>query len=171
MVWASVPRAAILTHFPLADLRALSNSSLSCAEIMNLDEFLLGRRTFHISNKLKEKDILLNTATARAMGAISRVFGMHGDNVTLEHIQIFISRLVDGWQIQEKEVNDIHTRSSIAMTFAMSLSSQEHRIQDVMTAFMNGMQQGTDVMAYYARRRSNSRRTRPNETAALRSRL
>jgi hypothetical protein len=119
---------------------------------------------------MKEKNIVLNTATAHAMGSISRVFGMHCNNVTLEHIQTFISRLVDGWQIQENDVNDIHT-SSVTTTFAMSLSSQIHRIQDVMTAFMNGMQQGTDIIAYYARRRPNFQRTRTNEAAALRSRL
>jgi hypothetical protein len=160
MVWASVPRAAILAHFPLASLRALSNSSQSCANILNLDEFHLGRRTGHVSTQLKEKSITLNTMTARAMGSISRVFDMHGTKVSLDHIQDLIARLVNGWQISNHHAKDIHTMSSIATTFAMALSSKVHRAQDVMVAFQNGVQQGTDIIAYYSHRRPKYQRTR-----------
>jgi hypothetical protein len=170
MVWASVPRPAIITHFPLSELQSLSTNNLSCAEILNLDEFRPGRRTRHISDQMKAKNIVLNTATAHAMGAISRIFGMHRNNVNLEHIQGLISRLVDGWQISEHPVSDIHTISSIATSFAMSLRSRAYRVQDVMLAFQKSVHQGTDTIAYYACRRSGPR-SGSNRTAAVRSRL
>jgi hypothetical protein len=170
MVWASVPRAGIITHFPLSELQLLSNNSLSCAAVLSLDEFRPGRRTRYISDQLKAKNFVLNTATAHAIGAISRIFSMHRNNANLEHIQDFVSRLVDGWQINGHPASDIHTISSVATSFAMSLRSRAHRVQDVMLAFQKGVQQGNDTIAYYARRHSGPR-SGSNRTAAVRSRL
>jgi hypothetical protein len=171
MVWASVPRAAIITHFALSDLRYLASNSPSCADVMNLDEFQPGRRTRQVSDQMRAKKTILNTATARALGKISRTFGLNGGNVSVEHIQEFIARLVDGWQVSKHPLNNIHTNSSIATTFAISLNSQIHRVQDVMVAFLNGIQQGTNTIAYYSRRRPGPRHTASSKTAPVRSRL
>jgi hypothetical protein len=171
MVWASVPRAAIITHFPLFELQLLSNNSLSCADIFNLRELQPSRRTRQISHRMKVKKTMLNTAKACAMREISRNFLLHGNNVSLEHIQDLIVRLVDGGQIGKHPLSDFHTNSSIATTSAMSLGSQIHRVQNVMVAFLNRIQQGTDTIAYYARRRRGPRRARSSDTAFTRARL
>ncbi|CAN9301975.1 unnamed protein product [Alternaria alternata] len=45
MVWASVPAAAIISHFPLSELRQLSNQEQTCEDVLSLNEIQSGRRT------------------------------------------------------------------------------------------------------------------------------
>jgi hypothetical protein len=154
MIWASIPREAILAHCPLSDLHLLSNSGQA---FLSLEEFRPGRRTLEVSARLREKNTILSTTTAQSMGAMAKIFGMDQNNVSLIHIQDIVSRIVDGWQVGEGHPRDIHTMSSIASSFAFSLGSRTHRIQDVIAAFLEGTQQGMDTIAYFARRRRRPR--------------
>jgi hypothetical protein len=156
MVWASVPAAAILSHFPISDLQILADSDRICSEILNLDAFQPKRRTRDVSIRMREQQNSINTTTAQAIAAISRVFGMHRDRVSLVHIQGLVAALVDSFKFihDDSSTGDVHKTSRIAHTFAQRLRSRIHSVQDVALAFSNGVKQGTDVIAYYSRRRS-----------------
>jgi hypothetical protein len=146
LIWANLPREAILSHFPLSNLYSLPTNTQA---FLSLDEFEPTRKTLKVSSRLKEKSIVLNTNTARAIGCIAKAFGMDRGNVSVMHIRDFVSRIIDGWQVGES-YND----SNIALTFTMSLASQIYSTQDMITAFQSGVQQGRDTVAYYSRRRS-----------------
>lgn len=159
LVWANLPRASILYYFSLAHLQELSNSNPVCESLLGLDEFQPGRRTLSVSARLREKNTVLSTSTARAMGSIARTFGFAMAGVKLVHIQDFIARLCDGWQITDGSVSD-HIKSVAANAFAVTLGSVTHPLKDVMCAFIDGFQQGTDTIAYYSKRRSGTGRMR-----------
>lgn len=95
---------------------------------------------------------LLNITTARAMAAVSRVFGLHREEVGLAHIQGFTASLIDSFTIQEPSATDIHTTSSTASAFALALRSRAHLHQQVMEAFQDGIKQGYHTVNYYSGR-------------------
>ncbi|KAF1832717.1 hypothetical protein BDW02DRAFT_410809 [Decorospora gaudefroyi] len=160
MVWASVPKPSILSDFPLSDLQVLSDKDTACANILALDQFQPRRKTQYVSSLLRERNITLSTETAQALAAIARAFGMHREDVSLEHLQALVASLVNSFHITKDSLLNVHTTSSIANAFSIALRSRVHGHQDVTAAFQNGVQQGTDINAYYNARRSAPRRTR-----------
>ncbi|RAR10903.1 hypothetical protein DDE82_000874 [Stemphylium lycopersici] len=156
MVWASVPAAAILSHFPLLDLQLLSDDDQICTEILNLDEIRAGRRTRYVSARMREKGNTINAVTARAMASISKAFGMNREGVGLLHVTGLVACLVDSFQLLRSPVVDGRASSSIAHAFAMTLRSRSYTTQDVMKAFLEGVQQGSDTVAFYSRKRPRS---------------
>jgi hypothetical protein len=157
LIWADVPRQAIISHLPLGDLVM----DQDCAELLNLDEFEPGRRTLQVSSRLRERNIVLNTVVAGALGKIAKSC-LRGDAVHLHHVREFVGRFVDGWSLNNA-VNQ-HAQNKSAHAFAVAFDHDLHSVCDIMKAFLDGMQEGTDVLAYYARRRrSNNRRVRTHQ--------
>jgi len=109
---------------------------------------------------MKKRNKLLNTTTARAMAAVSRVFGLHRKEVGLAHIQGFTASLVDSFTIQECSATNVHTMSSIASAFALALCSIVHHHQQVMEAFQEGIKQGYHTVNYYSGRGQGQGRRR-----------
>ncbi|KAJ5063884.1 hypothetical protein J3E74DRAFT_23313 [Bipolaris maydis] len=153
MVWASVPAEAILHHFPIADLHILAESDPICSQLLNLSAFQPRRSTRHVSDRMRQQRNTITTHTVRAVAAIARAFGMHRERVSPVHIQGFIAALVDSFQLRSHNTPDSQA-SLIAHCFAVTLRSRVHPVEDVATAFLDGLSQGNDVIAYYARRSS-----------------
>lgn len=105
---------------------------------------------------------MLNSTTARALGKIARIFGLNGSSITLEHLQDFVARLMDGWTITKPEAIDMHTMSSFAATFATAMGSHAggYTLQQVMGAFIEGVDHGTHCIAHWSKSGSGSRRQR-----------
>lgn len=141
------------------------NNDPDCRRLLNFDAFRAGARTKHIAAALRERNALLNNATARALGKIAKLFGMGKSNVTLDHIADLVSRLIDGWSITKSDFIDIQTMSTLAATFATTLGSHAsgYTLQDVMGAFMEGVDHGTVCMDYWSKSRSGSSRQRFRE--------
>lgn len=55
-------------------------------------------------------------------------------------------------------MEDIHIRSSIAGSFSIALNAKALMLQDVMAAFITGVERGVENVAYYSRRRPRSQR-------------
>lgn len=87
---------------------------------------------------------------------------MNQGKVTLGHISDLVSRLVDGWSIMNHATTDIHTMSSLAAIFATSLGPHAagYTLQEVMAAFMEGVEHGTHCLAHWSSSRSGTRRSR-----------
>jgi hypothetical protein len=113
-----------------------------------------------VAAEIRDKTLPLH---AEAIGRIARTFGLDRTDVHLEHIKDFVSELVNGWTLQCSQLGDLHTMSSYATTFAMTLQSQRHRLQDVMGAFIDGCQEGTRIIEFYARRRKGVYRRRKTD--------
>jgi hypothetical protein len=129
-----------------------------CAELLSLDNFESGRRTLQVSSRLRERNTILNTASARALGKIAKSC-ICGDAVHLHHIREFVGRFVDGWSLSSAVTQHVQNRSAHA--FAVAFDTDLYSVCDIMNAFKDGMQDGADVLAYYAcRRRPDSRRVR-----------
>ncbi|CAN9334892.1 unnamed protein product [Alternaria alternata] len=152
MVWASVPAAAIISHFPLSELRQLSNQEQTCEDVLSLNEIQSGRRTQYVSSRIRDKNNSINVGTARAMAMVSRAFGMHRNKTSLAHIKGLVSSLVDSFQLKQVLSESHYTSGIIARAFAITLRSQAHSVQDIELAFQDGVQRGTATIAFYARR-------------------
>ncbi len=138
------------------------NEDEDCRRLLNFDVFEAGKKTTAIAHSLREKNITLNNANARALGKIAAMFGLPTRRMTLEHLENFIARMFDGWSIEKSESLDIHTLSSLATTFAVSMGPHAggHTLQAVMGAFLRGVDEGTKCAAHWSRSRSSSRRQR-----------
>ncbi|KAI4629810.1 uncharacterized protein J4E87_002997 [Alternaria ethzedia] len=143
MVWASVPAAAVLSHFPLSDLTVLSRHNQACDDILNLRDIQSGRKTQYVSSLLRDRNTFINIRTARAMAVVCRAFKMHRVGVSLAHIQGLVSSLVDSFQLKHVTNDTPRMSMMMAKAFAVSLVSQAHLDPDVETAFQEGVQQGT----------------------------
>ncbi|KAI4692186.1 uncharacterized protein J4E84_003154 [Alternaria hordeiaustralica] len=143
MVWASVPAAAVLSHFPLSDLTVLSRHNQACDDILNLRDIQSGRKTQYVSSLLRDRNTIINIRTARAMAVVCRAFKMHRVGVSLAHIQGLVSSLVDSFQLKQGTSDTPRMSMMMAKAFAVSLVSQAHLDPDVETAFQEGVQQGT----------------------------
>jgi hypothetical protein len=160
MVWASVPAAAVLSHFPLSDLRVLANRDQACEDILNLDEIQCGRKTPYVSSLLREKNNVISISTARAMGLVCQAFGMHSDGASLLHIQGLTASLVDSLHLTAGPLSNFRTSARVARSFALSLRSRIHLVQDVEIAFVDGVEQGLATIAFFTRRRPAAPRRR-----------
>jgi hypothetical protein len=137
----------------LSDLQHLANSDEACASLLALQEFQKGRTTRHVSTRLQNNNFVLKRKIARRIAAIARTFHMDNMGVSLVHIQDFVARFVDGWKVSEGPINGADAKSRVAAAFATTLASRAHHVRDVMIAFQNGIQHGTETIAYYSRRR------------------
>ena len=152
MVWASIPIAALISHFPIEELRQLCNQEQTCADMLSFDKIQPGSKTQHVSSRLRDKNNMISVSMSRAMALVSRAFGMHRNNKSLAHIQGLVSSLVDSFQLKQVLSESHYTSGIIARAFAITLRSQAHSVQDIELAFRDGVQRGTDTIAFYARR-------------------
>lgn len=138
---------------------------MDCCDLLSFDVFKPDTKTSKIAGNLRERNVMLNTTTARALGKTANMFGMNQDNITLEHLQDFVARLMDGWTVTKPDRIDMHTMSTLAATFAMSLRSPAggYTLQEIMGAFIEGVDQGTQCIAHWSRSRSGSRRQRSRD--------
>jgi hypothetical protein len=155
MIWANIPSECILTHFPLADLIALYDKDKTVTNLLYLQEFTAGRKTIALSASLRDKTIPLTHSTAAAMGRIAKLFGLDHPEIALHHIETFVARLVDGWSIVDNTSSDLN---DISCAFADGLGSHAHRRREIMGAYMAGVKEGTDTLAYFSRRRGPTKR-------------
>ena len=161
-VWSDIPSGAVLHTLDLSDLINNLNGDKDCQDLLNFNVFKQGTKTNTIAAVLREKNIVLNTAAARTLGKIAEMFGMARSNITLDHLQDFVARVMDGWTITKADNLDMHTISTLATTFATTLGTHAagYTIQDVMGAFIGGVEDGTRCIAHWSRSRSGSRRQR-----------
>jgi hypothetical protein len=161
-VWSDISSDAVLQVLDLEDLIRALNEDENCHDLLSFDVFKPGAKTNDIAGALREKNAVLNGTTARALGKIAKGFGLNVNDVTLEHIQDFVARMMDGWTITKPDTIDIHTTSSLAATFATALGRHAGGCthQEVMGAFIEGVDQGTRCIAHWSRSRSGSRRQR-----------
>ncbi|KAJ8107418.1 hypothetical protein OPT61_g8885 [Boeremia exigua] len=165
MIWADIEREAILHTLDLVDLTEVLNKDDDCRRLMSFEAFDAGKKTNAIASTIREKNITLDIKTAQALGKIARTFGLSKSDVTLPHLEDFIARMMDGWSIEKAEM-DRHNLSSLAATFAVSLGSHAggYHLQEVMGAFVNGVDHGTECAAHWSRSRTGSRRQRFRHT-------
>ncbi|KAF1933924.1 uncharacterized protein M421DRAFT_105 [Didymella exigua CBS 183.55] len=162
LVWADIPSDAVLHVLNLENLIRELNSDTDCHDLMHFNAFTSAAKTNTIASTLRENNVLLNTTTARALGKTAKAFGLNLGNFTLEHLQDFVARILDGWTISKPDNMDIHTMSSLAATFATALGPHAggFNLQAVMAAFQEGVDQGTRCIAHWSRSRTGSRRKR-----------
>lgn len=153
IVFCNIPREAVLHDVSLAELIDLAESNSAAGNILQLQEFQAGRRTSFVASQLRAQNITLDANTARVMGLVCKVFIGLETNVQVHHLQDLVACLVDSWYITHTSAQDIHTMSRSATAFATALSSRNHHTRDIMSAFINGIDQGTRTLNYYARRR------------------
>lgn len=160
--WANIPREVIIHHFSLSEVVVLAQRDSECAELLSLDAFHLGNATKAVATYLKGRNLKLNTAIARSLGVVAKTFGLARQSAKLDHLADFIARLVDGWGITEPQAINIHVRSSLAATFATAFGphARGSNLQEVMVAFLEGVDQGTRCIADWSRSDSGSRRQR-----------
>jgi hypothetical protein len=98
------------------------------------------------------------------MGKTAKAFGMCRSSANLEHLSDFVARLIDGWSITRADIIDVHTMSSLSVTFATALGphANGYTLQDIMAAFIQGVNDGLRCSAYWSR--SSTRRQRFRET-------
>ncbi|KAH6878194.1 hypothetical protein BKA58DRAFT_452211 [Alternaria rosae] len=158
MIWASIPVAAVLSHFPLSNLTNLSRNNQACDDVLNLREIQSGRKTQYVSSLLRDRNTVIDIRTARAMAVVCRAFKMHRVGVSLAHIRGLVSSLVDSFQLKQVTSDTPRMTMMMAKAFAVSLVSQAHLAHDVEAAFKEGIQQGTvsnirATIEFYTRRR------------------
>ncbi|KAH7073382.1 hypothetical protein FB567DRAFT_633216 [Paraphoma chrysanthemicola] len=153
LVWANIPASAVIQSFSLADLIDLSDSCITTGNLLQLPEFVAGRRTQSIAAILRERNVTLDTSTAQALGKISKQFGLDDVHVELSHVRDFLSCMVDSWYINYDLGTGTRPPATMASIFANALCSRGHHKEDIMNAFIDGVEQGTRTIAFYARKR------------------
>jgi hypothetical protein len=155
MVWDTLPKAAIIQTLPLSRLVQLYDEDQDVAGLLHLQVFTKNRKTLTNATSLRDSNILLSIASAKAMAGTAKVFGLDSAKANLHHIEDFVARLVDGWSIASNATLEMHTH---AVAFASALGSNIHHQRDVARAFVAGMQRGSDALAYFSRRRRPAKR-------------
>ena len=164
-IWGDIPSDAVLHTLDLNDLITNLYNDPDCHELLSIDVFEPGIKTNAIAATLREKNVMLNTVTARALGKTAKMFGVNQSSVTLVHMQDFVARIMDGWSITKGQYVDMHTMSSLAAVFAIALGPHEGRYsrQEIMAAFIEGVENGTRCIAHWSRSHSGGRRQRFRE--------
>ncbi|KAF1974429.1 hypothetical protein BU23DRAFT_638071 [Bimuria novae-zelandiae CBS 107.79] len=160
MIWGNVPMDAIIQYGFLSDLETAITGGPTGSLLRNSNDWLPNQTASTLTKKLKARSIPLDRDVARALGGFSNAMGLGNAGVSLQHITEFVQVCVDGWSLNCALVDDIHTRSSFAYTFAIALSSQTFHLQDIMGAFFDGVERGLHNVAFYERRRPSLRRRR-----------
>ena len=154
MIWGEIPLAAVLCHTSLSNVAAKITQETAGNLIFNMDDWIPDQSAYRLTEKLKSRNITLDHDTARAIGIFGKEMGL--DNATGQHISEFVQVNVDGWSMQFSD--DIHTRASIATSFATALNHTMLHVQEVMQAFCTGVEHGLENLAYYGRRSPRSRK-------------
>ncbi|OAL56880.1 hypothetical protein IQ07DRAFT_21612 [Pyrenochaeta sp. DS3sAY3a] len=152
VIWGRLDAPTVLHTFSLEKLISICYANPVCNSIMGLETFQAGRQVRDIATLLRRKKTELCPMTARALGMIGRVFGLHEGQISLQHIACFVSKLIDGFYINSPSMS-LHERSNIASSFAIALNSHQHLIQAIMGAFLDGVEEGQKSIAYYSRGR------------------
>jgi hypothetical protein len=141
LVWADIPRAAIIRHFSLRDLICLSDEHQSVADLLRLHTFKKGLRTAIVASRLKEKNIILDLTSAEAIARVCRQFGICQPS----HIKDLVACLVDGWSIACGPTRNDY---SIAMAFAGTLNTYAYPSEDIINAFVQGCDEGSEALRF-----------------------
>ena len=162
LVYGQLPKSAILHEFQLGELQRLAAKDLDVLRFLNLHLFTEKSSTRTASERLQKERLILNPDTARAMGKVARVFGLRGSAVTNLHISDFVTCLTDGWAIRADPQPNIYAMTDLANQFALGLGPCDSslHLQDVVSAFMDGFEQGTRNLANFSRRRLQTERRR-----------
>ncbi|KAH5328607.1 hypothetical protein HBI25_001210 [Parastagonospora nodorum] len=154
LVWGQIKREAIIQEFSLRELILLADAHHSVADLLQLHQFQVGRKTSLVATRLVTKNTRLDAECAEAMATIAKQFGL----VQLGHTENFVARLVDGWSITVSTSLDIELAGVL---FARTLRSSRNSTRDVASAFVKGVEEGVARLAYWSQRRgSRVRRVR-----------
>lgn len=159
---ADIPKDAILQTLDLTDLIRRLNNDQDCRQLVNFDLNTDYKTTKDTAATLREIGVVLNMPTARALGKIAKAIGMGRSGVKAEHLSDLVARLIDGWSITKADFLDRHTMSSLSATFATALGPHAggYTLQEVMAAFLQGVDDGTRCMTHWSRSGSGTRRQR-----------
>lgn len=146
MIWANIPPEAVMHYMSLGELVELSDNDTACANILHLEHFDPYCYTTAVASLLQGEKLILDVTTAHAMARIAKTFNVHSNAFKLCHVQDFIARLVDGFKIKDMS-GDI---TAAAFAFATSLGPSGHSFWDIMKAFGDGVEAGTQTMDYFA---------------------
>ncbi|KAH4199856.1 hypothetical protein HBI39_065790 [Parastagonospora nodorum] len=148
LVWGQIKREAIIREFSLRELILLADAHHSIADLLQLHQFQVGRRTSLVATSLVTKNTRLDAECAEAMATIAEQFGL----VQLRHIENLVARLVDGWSITVSTSLDIELAGVL---FARKLRSSKNSTRDVASAFVKGVEEGVARLAYWSQRRGS----------------
>jgi hypothetical protein len=154
MVWGQIDRESIIHHFSLAELISLYDHDKAVAKLLHLTAFTKASRTPEVASELRERNLAIEPPIAAAMGRVASLFGFVSENASLDHIEEFVSRLVDGWGLVEDPLQSNHC----AFAFARALNTNIHEERAVAGAYITGIQKGIDAIEFYAKKRHTSTR-------------
>jgi hypothetical protein len=132
----------------------LADHHTGVSNLLSLETFRPGVRTLTVSSQLNARNVTLNTTAAKAMARVCSQFFL-SPNVKLVHIQELVARVVDGFRINKDASQDL---SSCGMVFAIAFHSGAHRIEDVVEAFIEGLEMGWKAVEFYTRRKRPAKR-------------
>ncbi|ORY19703.1 hypothetical protein BCR34DRAFT_595166 [Clohesyomyces aquaticus] len=182
LIWGDIPKEAVICDFPLASLQHLAHTYKDCNKLLSLAAFTPKFRidddsgkvirkkhqTGTIAKKLRERCMTLDQDIARAMGRVAAYFGLGQSGVSLLQIREFVSMLVDGWNIQDAPMNELHAMRELAMKFAFAFPRQSSfLLQDVMQTFIEGIRIGSRNMDYFAVRARRQKHRTPSDDDCL----
>ena len=151
MICGVIPRQTILYVLKLSDMYQLAFSDEDVASTFALD--LLGGTTRQANVALRDKKVRLNARAARAMGKMSRCFGLATQRFTCAHISDFITCLVDGFALHEPPLDDDDAMQQLAAYFVRELGPREspHTDADVRLAFTEGVARGSKSLVEHGK--------------------
>ncbi|KAH9868581.1 hypothetical protein J1614_007653, partial [Plenodomus biglobosus] len=156
--YATIPKEAILKHFKLEDLHDTCSHDSAAARLMNLEAFHPGLKTREVASAMRDRKNVLNTGVASAIGRLANLF-LGNTRASTQHISAFVARMVDGCYIEKNEATDMHSMSSMAGAFATNFGLHKGcSHQQIMAAFLDGVECGIERAAYWSRSGSGSRR-------------
>lgn len=156
--YATIPKEAILKHFKLEDLHDTCSHDSAAARLMNLEAFQPGLKTREVASAMRNRKNVLNTGVASAIGRLANLF-LGNTRASTQHISAFVARMVDGCYIEKNEATDMHSMSSMAGAFTTNFGLHEGcSHQQIMAAFLDGVECGIERAAYWSRSGSGSRR-------------
>lgn len=144
---------AIMMKLPVSDLFSLANRRPSCAQILDVDLLTSSQSVPAIAKQLKETGVHISEQVARGMGRIAREFGFSRQYIDLEYLTAFVEQLVSSFYL-EKGSPDIHTQHTIAKSFVHGLACEKSGM-DVMAAYLDRVQKGTEHMMAWNRKAKN----------------
>jgi len=122
------------------------------AGLLRLNEFTTGRNTPTVANELCGKNVLNDVDSAQAMSRVCQEFGL----VELRHIQNFVARMTDSWDVRLKTPKDVQ---SAGLAFARSFATCSYSYKEIADAYIEGVREGTSVLQHWERRRRTKRTT------------
>ncbi|KAF2273725.1 uncharacterized protein EI97DRAFT_444774 [Westerdykella ornata] len=130
MVWRHIPSSAIISTTDLDDIEEVVGKSLC------LNQFREDIRTPMLAKRLRSMHRTINVDTAETLGRFASLVGLRCEQVSINHVREFVTCLVDGWSLRGP------LDRAVALTFAKGL-------KDVISAFMEGFEQGTKNLIYF----------------------